>query len=123
MSLRFISLTTVGAACCAAFGQTEVNQNNMNALGWFSQTNGTATTGFASGPASPPIGFGSGVLSPGSIGASGAQMRNTFYSGTRLDSLTALSYSTFTFTGIGQTPLMCLHIDFNGDQSVDDQLF
>ena len=123
MSIRSLTVILAGGACCSAFAQTVVNQTNMNSLGWFAQTNGTATVGFAIGPGTPPLGVGSGQLSPGSIGASGAHFRNVNYAGIRLDSLIGLSYSTYTVGGNGATPLMCLHVDFNGDSVVDDQIF
>ncbi|HEX2061572.1 MAG TPA: hypothetical protein VHK90_12600, partial [Thermoanaerobaculia bacterium] len=79
----------------------------------------------APGFETPPLGIGSAHLTPGSDGALNAQVRNTAFAGTRLDSITALSYSTYVDVdgSGGQAPFMNLLIDQDGDGVSDDQLF
>jgi hypothetical protein len=104
-----------------------VSPANQN--GWASATSSTATTAFVVGPATPPLGTGSGQLSVGSDGDSGAQFRQTAFNGTRLDELTALSYSTYTSndttappTG-DQTAYIILNVDLDSDGTLDTLLF
>ncbi|HYH05475.1 MAG TPA: Calx-beta domain-containing protein [Thermoanaerobaculia bacterium] len=79
----------------------------------------------APGFETPPLGVGSAHLTPGSSGGANAQIRNNGLAGTRLDSLEALSYSTYVDVdgSGGQAPYMNLLIDQNGDGVSDDQLF
>lgn len=79
----------------------------------------------APGFETPPLGIGSAHLTPGSDGGLNAQVRNTAFAGVRLDSITALSYSTYVDVdgSGGQAPYMNLLIDQNGDGVSDDQLF
>jgi uncharacterized repeat protein (TIGR01451 family) len=97
---------------------------------WTFNTSGGAATApaaayIAPGFETPPLGIGSAHLTPGSDGSASAQIRNTAFNGTRLDSLTALSYSTYVDVdgAGGQAPYMNLLIDQDGNGTVDDQLF
>lgn len=97
---------------------------------WTFNTSGGAAAAppasyIAPGFETPPLGIGSAHVTPGSDGAAVAQIRNTAFAGTRLDSLTALSYSTYVDVdgSGGQAPYMNLLIDQDGNGTVDDQLF
>lgn len=97
-----------------------------NLQGWQIQTSGTGqSVTFETGPGTPPLGIGSAEMSVGPNGAGAAQLRQTEYGGTRLDSLTALSYSTYVQQqgSGGQAPYINLLIDTNNDGVADDQLF
>ena len=93
--------------------------------GWQIQTDTTQTVTFVEGPATPPLPTGSAQLSVGSDGDGGAQLRQTNFSGTRLDALTTLSYSTYVQRdgSGGQAPYIILNLDNNGDGITDDLLF
>lgn len=77
------------------------------------------------GPGSPPLGTGSAQLATASgYGDESAQIRNTLYAGVRLDSLTALSYSTYATVNNGQQfPYIELNIARSGSGAPDDILF
>ncbi len=80
---------------------------------------------FVEGPADPPSGAGSVrlVTGPGH-GAGGAGVRSTTFSGTRLDAITTLSYSTYVenTTG-GEFPYLRLTLDLDDDGTRDDEIF
>ncbi|MDQ4123030.1 MAG: FG-GAP-like repeat-containing protein, partial [Acidobacteriota bacterium] len=93
-----------------------VRQNSLQ--GWQQQNTGGATQSFIVGPGTPPLGVGSLQLSVGANGNDAAQIRNPQYHGTRLDSLTSLSYSTYVQqdgAGGGQVPYIILHVDHDND--------
>lgn len=87
---------------------------------------GTSTSSqqFVTGPGTPPLGTGSLRFTTGSDGDSFETVRYPGLDTVRIDSLTALSYSTYVtnFTD-SQAPYILLNIDFNGDTTIDDQLF
>src|SRR5262245_44144966 len=89
--------------------------------------NGGSSTGsqaFVTGPATPPLGTGSLQFTIGSDGDSFETARYPDVDGLRLDVLTSLSYSTYiTNFNDGQAPYLILNIDFNGDSTLDDQIF
>ena len=81
------------------------------------------------GPAAPPIGTGSAQLATGdgtNNGDGPQELRSTGFAGTRLDSITTLSYSTYDTVNNGQQfPYLELLISFTGGPGagVDDALF
>src|SRR5229473_5973362 len=130
--LRFGGLV-VGCFCAwalihAATIQVDVSPGNLE--GWAGQDTGSSTLNFVNGPASPPCGTGSAEFRIDSSGASQAALANPNYNGTRLNDLTALSYSTFVITNNGGQPgnggqavFIALNIDLDGNGSVDDTLY
>ena len=83
---------------------------------------------FVTGPATPPLGVGSAELKTGNGTTGGdcsAELRNSAYSGVKLNSLTGLSYWTYDVTNNGQQfPYLELNIDTTGTgASPDDALF
>ena len=119
----------VAAASMLAFagtaGAATVKVHPFDMDGWITQTDGTATVGFVTGPGTPPLGVGSAELRVGSDGDSGAQLRTGNHAGTELEDLTALSYNTFVQQdGLGgQAPYLILNVDNDGNGSTDDLLF
>lgn len=84
----------------------------------------TGSQQFVTGPGTPPLGTGSLRFTIGSDGDSFETIRYPGLDTVRIDSLTALSYSTYvTNFNDGQAPYILLNIDFNGDTTIDDQLF
>jgi hypothetical protein len=96
----------------------------------------TPSVTFVNGPGTPPMGTGSAQLSVGPNGGSAAQLRQPNYSGVILpdpnpanppaaNELSLLSYSTYIQTpgSGGQAPYIILNVDYNGDTTVDDNLF
>jgi hypothetical protein len=86
---------------------------------------GTGSQAFVVGPATPPVGEGSLQYLIGANGDSFETIRNPDLGDTRIDALSNLSYSTYvTQDGSGgQAAYLLLDIDFDGDTTVDDQLF
>lgn len=88
---------------------------------------------FEFGPATPPLAFGSLELRISGAGSDAAQARNTAFSGTFLNALSALGYSSFveqnngglssTLGNGGQAPYIILNVDNNNDGVSDDLLF
>jgi hypothetical protein len=115
-----VILTPLTAVLAATVNVTPLNTN-----GWQTQSSGTASVTFVTGPGTPPLGIGSAQLAVGADGGSAAQLRNPNYAGTLLSDITALSYSTYAQSGGsgGQTPYIILNIDNDNNGSVDDQLF
>jgi len=117
----------------ASYGATVVvSPGNMQ--GWAFMTtdnNGLPAPGngntaqMVTGPATPPLGTGSAQLATASgQGDTSSQIRNTLYAGVRLDSLTALSYSTYDTVNNGQQfPYIELNIATTGSGAPDDILF
>src|SRR5438132_3901637 len=108
--------------------QVDVSPGNLE--GWAAQGTGSSTLNFVNGPASAPCGTGSAEFRIDSSGASQASLANANYNGTRLNDLTALSYSTFVSTNNGGQPgnggqavFIALNIDLDGNGSVDDVLY
>ena len=80
--------------------------------------NATASGGLVTGPATPPLGTGSAELATGN-GTSGGdgseELRNTSYDGTKLSTITALSYSTYVTANNGtQFPYLLLRVSRDG---------
>ncbi|MEX2546682.1 MAG: hypothetical protein WD830_02705 [Chloroflexota bacterium] len=71
------------------------------------------------------MGTGSAQFNIGADGDSAAQLANSAYAGTRLDSLTALSYSTYVQQdgSGGQAPYLILRVDNDGNGTIDDLIF
>jgi hypothetical protein len=84
---------------------------------------------FVTGPSTPPLGIGSAELKTGNGTTGGdcaAQLRNSDYSGVKLSSLSALSYSTYDTVNNGQQfPYLSLFVNLEGNASAgfDDVLF
>lgn len=97
--------------------------------GWAFQhgTCGAPTTGsqqFVQGPATPPAGGGSLQQTIGVNGDSFETFRNRNHAGTRLSDLTELRYSTYvTSNNGGQATYINLLVDWDGNGSIDDQIF
>lgn len=85
---------------------------------------GTASVNFVAGPATPPLQTGSVNLATGpGAGDGSAQLRYGGAAGTRVDQLTALSYSTYATAWNGQQlPYLTLWLDLDGNGSRDDRL-
>jgi uncharacterized repeat protein (TIGR01451 family) len=85
----------------------------------------TGDTGFQLGPGTPPLGAGSAQLSVGADGDSFNTFRYTGLNGVPLGSLTELEYSTYVQVdgSGGQAAYLLLNIDFDGDQTAEDNLF
>ena len=132
-----LALLAVGAASASA-ATTVVRPSAMDS--WAAQTrdgNGTVvpqndsscngSVNFVSGPAHPPLGVGSAELKTGNGTTGGdcsAELRNSAYSGMKLSSLTALSYSTYDVTNNGsQFPYLELNISTTGGSTPDDAIF
>ena len=80
----------------------------------------------APGFETPPIGSGSVHLNVGPDGNDAAQARTANFTGTRMDAITALSYSTFTEVdgSGGQSPYLIFHIDPDGNAATaNDELW
>jgi hypothetical protein len=81
---------------------------------------------FVNGPVPPPpLGTGSVHLMTGANhGDESAQLRNSSWAGTRIDELTALSYSTLATAWNGQqVPFLTIWLDLDGDTVRDDRLW
>jgi hypothetical protein len=86
---------------------------------------GSGTAGFVTGPSTPPLGVGSfHLMTPAGGGDQSVQLRNSSFAGTRVDSLTTLSYSTHATAWNGsQLPYLTLWLDLDGNGSRDDRLW
>jgi Calx-beta domain/Right handed beta helix region/Domain of unknown function (DUF4214) len=109
-------------------GDIIVRQTSLQ--GWNQQhsTCGAAGTGsqnFVVGPGTPPLGEGSLQFLIGSNGDSFETVRTADFNNKRIDALTTLAYNTYvTQDGSGgQAAYLLLSIDFNGDNTLDDQIF
>lgn len=119
------------AASAAAQTTVTVNDSNLNGWSYVPYTAGgcgpgpyTESTNFELGPATPPAGQGSLAMLVGTNGASSPRWWLNGWSGTRLDALTELSYSTYVDTNLdNQAIYLRLYVDTNGDSTVDDNLF
>lgn len=124
-----LACLVLGFATAVALAAT--NTVRPDALdGWVPRTAtcgapATSSQAFVTGPETPPEGTGSVYFAIGANGDSLEEIRNTSHHGTRLDSLTALEYSTYVETpGTGgQATYIILNIDNNGDTTGDDLIF
>lgn len=136
--LKFSALPLIVAASAfAAFGlgatassAATVNVTTTNMGDWafnnrdnsspvrLVNANSTAFGGMVTGPATPPLGTGSAELATGNgtTGGDGSEeLRNTFYNGTKLNTITALSYSTYVTANDGtQFPYLLLRVSRDG---------
>lgn len=105
-----------------------ITVTDCNLNGWIKQPVGNSFLGFVNGPDTPAVGKGSlkfyvpagGVFWPGDF----VRFRNGQYSGTKLSSLTELSYDTYieardTITDIHFIVVLS---DINGDSTADHNL-
>lgn len=120
---RLLAASFLMTATIAAANVVVVSTADMQSWA-FQVTSGDGTAEFVNGPAAPPLGAGSVYLFTGTQGDESAQIRNTAYSGTRLDTLTSLGYWTYAvqWNG-GQVPYIILNLDLDGNASIDDLLF
>ena len=83
------------------------------------------TAAMVTGPATPPLGVGSAELAtPVGAGDGGAAIATESYDGTLLNSVTALSYSTYDVTNNGQQfPYLAISIAQNDGSGKTDTLF
>lgn len=122
-----VVLGALATATAALAATVVVHPGNED--GWTTQHAmcGIAATGsqtFENGPATPPAGSGSREFRTGADGDSFETYRNSNHAGTRLDDLTALSYSTYVESAdSGQAPYLNLLIDWDNNGTVDDQIF
>lgn len=109
-----------------------VTPGNMDGWAFYTTDNGgliagpsSATAEMVNGPATPPLGTGSAHLMTGAgNGDESAQMRNSTWAGTRLDALTALSYSTYVTAWNGQqVPYLTIWLDLDGNGTRDDRIW
>lgn len=137
MKSRFAIIVLVCAltlgATAPGWAAITVSPSNMN--GWATYTTdssgivGTASAGvvssFAVPPAAPPLGSSSAYLTTGTgQGDQSAQFRTALFAGTRIDALTALSYSTYASSWNGQQlPYLTIWLDNDGNGSRDDRLW
>ncbi|TLZ58937.1 MAG: hypothetical protein E6K16_07855, partial [Methanobacteriota archaeon] len=127
--LGVIALSPIVASALPPSGVIVVSATHP--AGWTVQIDGatltstpTATTSFVTGPGPAPLGAGSALLSVGTDGDGGVQLRQPSYVGTLLSDVTALSYSTYVSTFMGcQAAYLILGLDTDGDGLVDDALF
>src|SRR4051812_33801427 len=118
------------AGLAAADTTVVVTPVNMDGWAFYSTddtgviNSGSASGGMVFGPATPPLGAGSANLMTGPGAGDGSeQLRNSDRSGTRIDALTSLSYSTYATSWNGQQlPYLTLWIDYTGDGLRDDRL-
>ena len=126
------ALATLGLSPTSATAATVVV--SPSSLGNWSFDNRDAggtiipTTGsLVNGPAAPPLGTGSANLKVGNgtTGGDGAsELRNTGYAGIALNSITALSYSTYVTQNNGQQfPYLQLTFSTTGTGIADDKLY
>src|SRR5688572_3689814 len=108
-----------------AFAQVVVTNSNMQ--GWtLTASSGVGNvpppaTYLAPGFELPPLGDGSVHFNVGQDGNDAAQARTNNFTGTRIDAITALSYSTFTQVGSGnQAPYLLFHVDTDGNLATAD---
>jgi hypothetical protein len=114
----------MAATAWAADSTVVVTPATLN--GWFPSTSGTGqTVTFENGPGTPLCGDGSVELSVGPNGSGAAQVRNVDYSGTRLDSLTELTYAGYVDQdgSGGQSVYIILQLDNDENGTVDDLIF
>lgn len=101
---------------------TVVSDCNLN--GWQITNEGASTVTFTFGPATPPLSSGSAQFNVGSNGDDFSILRTPNYAGTKLSSLSKLSYSTYVQQWIdGQVPYLSLYIDNDNDGVIDDRLY
>lgn len=130
MRRLLILMTTVAALAAVPFVAALASSSTTYVVtptslqGWqISGDPGTAVA-FVDGPATPPLGSGSLEFRIPANGDLFANLRQPNYAGTRLNSLTALSYSTYVQQNVfGQAAYLILNIDNDGDGVADDRLF
>lgn len=127
VGLLAVALLALGAVPAQA-ATLVANLSNMQ--GWTPASShcgggtSTATGALTSGPATPPLGSGSYSFATGADGDSFAQIGHAGFDLTRLDALTALSYSTYVGASAGdQAPYLILTLDSSGDTTADDRIF
>lgn len=108
--------------------QNTITVTDCNLAGWVKQPIGKSSLGFVNGPASPPVGNGSlkfyvpagGIFWPGDF----VRFRNGQYSGTRIASLTELSFDTYIEARdtIADINFMVVLSDINGDGTAEHNL-
>src|SRR5947209_8546009 len=119
-----VALAAVPFVAAFASSSTTYVVTPTSLQGWQTSGDSGTTITFVDGPATPPLGSGSLELRIPANGDLFANLRQPGYAGTRLESLTALSYSTYVQRNIfGQAPYLILNIDTDGNGSVDDLLF
>ena len=110
-----------------ALSQNIITVTDCNLNGWVKQPVGNSTLGFVNGPAEPFLGKGSlkfyvppGIVWPGDF----VRFRNGQYSGTKLSSLTELSYDTYVEARdtIADIHFMVVLVDINGDGTAEHNL-
>ncbi|MBS1793306.1 MAG: right-handed parallel beta-helix repeat-containing protein [Acidobacteria bacterium] len=96
-----------------------------NPNGWtFDVSGATAAGAFSVPPAGQPLGRGSYRSTIGANGDDFTRAHNGNFSGTRLDQLTSLSYSTYvTAHSDSQAHYLSLKLDLDGDNIVDDVIY
>lgn len=105
-----------------------ITVTDCNLNGWVKQPIGNSSLGFVNGPDTPPVGNGSlkfyvpagGIFWPGDF----VRLRNGQYTGTKLSTLTELSYETYieardTITDIHFIVILS---DINGDGTAEHNL-
>lgn len=111
----------------ACISENLITVTDCNLNGWIKQPTGNSTLGFINGPGNPPVGKGSlkfnvppGINWPGDF----VRFRNGQYSGTKLSSLTELSYATFVEARdtIADIHFLVILIDINGDGTAEHNL-
>lgn len=131
LSLALVLGATAIVAHSASAGMVNVSPGNMDGWAFYTTDSsgiigtGTGTAAMVNGPATPPLGTGSAQLrtAPGA-GDGSVQMRNSAWAGTRIDSLTALSYSTYATAWNGQqVPYLTIWLDTDGNGTRDDRLW
>lgn len=118
MAVVFTTSNQKADAAASLMAATTTVVTPTNLQGWQTQTSGTGqTVTFEQGPGTPPLGTGSVEFSVGPDGDGAAQLRQTGYSGTRLDELTALSYSTYVDQdgSGGQATYIILNVDHDNN--------
>src|SRR3990167_8745479 len=111
-----------------ASADTTITVTDCNLNGWVKQPIGNSSLGFVNGPDTPPIGSGSlkfyvpagGIFWPGDF----VRFRNGEYSGTKLSTLTELSFDTYIEARDTITDIHFLVVlsDINGDGAAEHNL-
>ena len=124
------------APTVALAGTVVVTPSSMAGDGWAfvhrdssgtpdSSANGTGQ--MVNGPGTPPLGSGSAQLATGNGTTNGngdQDLRTTNYAGVALNSITALSYSTYDTANNGsQFPYLALDVNWSGGTTYNDRLF
>lgn len=122
-----LALASAGAALAATIAVTPSNTDGWTAV--HESCSATPTTGsqaFVNGPGTPPARSGSYEFRTGANPQSYETFRQKDYNGTKLSSLTSLTYWTyvqqFGAGSSGQAPYIDLYVDNNNDGVRDDTL-